>query len=429
MHRYIYTLIYSLLLPLVIIYALLKAFRRRELCHLKQVIQRLFLSKNDIFKNSKKICVHAASVGEINAARLVIEDLIKYSPNLHVVITCVTVTGYKYLQSLYAKSTSIQYFYLPYDLPCIISIFLRKIKPNIALIMETELWPNYIHNCHKLGIPIILANARLSEKSFLKYTWFPTITQTMLQEIDLIAVQTSKEADRFRFLKARSGSVKVTGSIKFSTTTDSKLMAKAFFLNKEWGLEKRPVWIAASIHNREISDIISVHQKILKVYPNCFLIMVPRHPEYFQTAYKLCKDANFKIARYSSKVSNIQESTQVLLVDSIGELLLFYALAQVAFVGGSLVPVGGHNLLEAAVFGKPILSGPHLFNFLEISVLLKKYGALQEIKNVFTLTERILYLISFPEKAKYIGKSGLEVVRANQGALEKTTGEIKNFLV
>ena len=240
----------------------------------------------------------------------------------------------------------------------------------------------------------------------------------MLEEMSLIAAQTETEAERFRQLGARPECVQVTGSIKFDLTIDPQLLVKARALREQWQALERPVWIAASTHEGEDAIVLAAHRQLLASYPNALLILVPRHPERFNSVFALCQSEGFDTVRRST-ATPVSAQTQVLLGDTMGELLFLYALADSAFVGGSLVPNGGHNLLEPAALAKPVLSGPHLFNFLEIAALLREAGALQEVDDAQGLAVAVQRLFELPQDAHWMAEAGLRVMRTNQGALQR----------
>ncbi len=240
----------------------------------------------------------------------------------------------------------------------------------------------------------------------------------MLAEMSLFAVQTEAEAQRFRELGARAETVQVTGSIKFDLTIDPALLQRAADLREQWQAQERPVWIAASTHDGEDEVVLAAHRRLLTGHPDALLILVPRHPERFNSVFELCRQQGFSTIRRSTG-EPVTADTSVLLGDTMGELLFLYALADSAFVGGSLVPNGGHNLLEPAALAKPVISGPHLFNFLEIAAQLRSAGALQEVEDADGLALAVQRLFELPRDAQRMAEAGLKVMRTNQGALQR----------
>ncbi|MGE8100026.1 lipid IV(A) 3-deoxy-D-manno-octulosonic acid transferase [Pseudomonas fluorescens] len=414
MNRTLYTVLFYLGLPLVAIRLWLRS--RKAPAYAKRIGERFSIGL-PVMKTGG-IWVHAVSVGESIAAAPMIRGLLERYPQLPITVTCMTPTGSERIHAMFANESRIQHCYLPYDLPCAAARFLDRIQPKLAVIMETELWPNHIHQCAKRGIPVALANARLSERSAKGYGRFSKLTQPMLAEMSLFAVQTEAEAERFRQLGARAETVEVTGSIKFDLRIDPQLLQRAAELRQQWQAVERPVWIAASTHEGEDEVVLAAHRQLLASHPDALLILVPRHPERFNPVFELCQQQGFNTVRRSTGEA-VSASTSVLLGDTMGELLFLYALADSAFVGGSLVPNGGHNLLEPAALAKPVLSGPHLFNFLEIAALMRSAKALQEVDDAHGLAVAVQRLFELPRDAQRMAEAGLNVMRANQGALQR----------
>ncbi|UVK88949.1 lipid IV(A) 3-deoxy-D-manno-octulosonic acid transferase [Pseudomonas sp. B21-051] len=414
MNRTLYTALFYLGLPLVAIRLWLRS--RKAPAYAKRIGERFSYGMPSLQPGG--IWVHAVSVGESIAAAPMIRALLQRYPQLPITVTCMTPTGSERIQALFSGEPRIQHCYLPYDLPCAAARFLDHAKPKLAVIMETELWPNHIHQCAKRGIPVALANGRLSERSARGYGRFGKLTAPMLAEMSFFAVQTEAEAQRFRDLGARPQTVEVTGSIKFDLTIDPQLLQRANQLRGQWQALERPVWIAASTHEGEDEVVLDAHRRLLANYPNALLILVPRHPERFNSVFELCQREGFATVRRSSG-ANVEADTSVLLGDTMGELLFLYALADSAFVGGSLVPNGGHNLLEPAALAKPVLSGPHLFNFLDIAAQLREAGALAEVDDAEGLAVEVQRLFELPRDAQRMAEAGLAVMRRNQGALQR----------
>ncbi|UVL35306.1 lipid IV(A) 3-deoxy-D-manno-octulosonic acid transferase [Pseudomonas sp. B21-041] len=414
MNRTLYTALFYLGLPLVAIRLWLRA--RKAPAYARRIGERFSYDMPTLQPGG--IWVHAVSVGESIAAAPMIRALLQRYPQLPITVTCMTPTGSERIQALFANEPRIQHCYLPYDLPCAAARFLDRVQPKLAVIMETELWPNHIHQCAKRGIAVALANGRLSERSAKGYGRFGKLTAPMLAEMSLFAVQTEAEAQRFRDLGARPETVEVTGSIKFDLTIDPQLLQRAADLRGQWQALERPVWIAASTHEGEDEVILDAHRRLLTNHPDALLILVPRHPERFNSVFELCQREGFTTVRRSTG-SNVDAQTSVLLGDTMGELLFLYALADSAFVGGSLVANGGHNLLEPAALAKPVISGPHLFNFLDIAAQLREAGALAEVDDAEGLAVEVQRLFELPRDAQRMADAGLAVMRRNQGALQR----------
>ncbi|MDG9977507.1 lipid IV(A) 3-deoxy-D-manno-octulosonic acid transferase [Ectopseudomonas oleovorans] len=421
MNRLLYTLLLHLALPLIALRLALRA--RKAPTYARRINERFSLGLPSMKPGG--IWVHAVSVGESIAAAPMIRALQAHYPELPITVTCMTPTGSERIQALFGAS--VQHCYLPYDLPWAAARFLNRMQPRLAVVMETELWPNHIHQCAKRGIPVALANARLSERSARGYARFGKLTAPMLAELSLIAVQTQTEAQRFLTLGARPECVEVTGSIKFDLKIDAELLQRAIELRRQWQAEQRPVWIAASTHSGEDEIILAAHHQLLKSRPDALLILVPRHPERFNAVHNLCMNQSLTTRRRSTGEA-VQTSDQVLLGDTMGELLFLYALADIAFVGGSLVANGGHNLLEPAALGKPVLSGPHLFNFLEIAAQLREAGALNEVENAGQLADKVVALLNEPSEMQRMSQAGLSALKANQGALQRLLEGLQRLL-
>ncbi|PPV34356.1 lipid IV(A) 3-deoxy-D-manno-octulosonic acid transferase [Ectopseudomonas oleovorans] len=421
MNRLLYTLLLHLALPLIALRLALRA--RKAPTYARRINERFSLGLPSMKPGG--IWVHAVSVGESIAAAPMIRALQAHYPELPITVTCMTPTGSERIQALFGAS--VQHCYLPYDLPWAAARFLNRVQPRLAVVMETELWPNHIHQCAKRGIPVALANARLSERSARGYARFGKLTAPMLAELSLIAVQTQTEAQRFLTLGARPECVEVTGSIKFDLKIDAELLQRADALRQQWQATTRPIWIAASTHAGEDEIILAAHHQLLKSRPDALLILVPRHPERFNAVHNLCMNQSLTTRRRSTGEA-VQTSDQVLLGDTMGELLFLYALADIAFVGGSLVANGGHNLLEPAALGKPVLSGPHLFNFLEIAAQLREAGALNEVENAGQLADKVVALLNEPSEMQRMSQAGLSVLKANQGALQRLLEGLQRLL-
>ncbi|WP_374382473.1 lipid IV(A) 3-deoxy-D-manno-octulosonic acid transferase [Pseudomonas fluvialis] len=424
MNRALYTLLFHVALPLILLRLAWRAWRAPA--YARRVGERFALGLAPLQPDG--IWLHAVSVGESIAAAPLVRELLARYPQLPITITCMTPTGSERIRALFPAEQyagRIQHCYLPYDLPWAAARFLRQLRPRLAVIMETELWPNFIAACERRAIPVVLANARLSERSARGYARFARLTAPMLARLQLIAVQSAAEAQRFLQLGARPEAVQVTGSIKFDLQVDAQLLARATACRADWGA--RPVWIAASTHAGEDEIALAAHRQLLARWPQALLILVPRHPERFNSVYELCQRQGFATCRRSAGAQP-QATDALLLGDTMGELLFLYALADVALVGGSLVANGGHNLLEPAALGKPVLSGPHLFNFLEISSQLREAGALREVQDADSLAREVAQLWQSRDNWQAMSEAGLAVLRRNQGALARLLGGIQRLL-
>lgn len=418
MPRILYSLFFALCLPLILGRLLYRAWRAPA--YARRWPER-FAIGGDLRPDG--IWVHAVSVGEAIAAAPMVRELLKRHPQLAITVTCMTPTGSEQIRKLFGDQVG--HAYLPYDLPWLQRRLIRRLRPRIAVIMETELWPNMVAECKRAGIPVVLANARLSERSARGYQRVSRLVGPMFAALDWLAVQSAAEAERFVALGARQEALAVTGSIKFDLKPPAAVLEGAAQWRGQWG--ERPVWIAASTHAGEDEIILQAHQQVLRQHPQALLILVPRHPERFDGVARLVQQSGLSLVRRSSGAQPAS-SDQVFLGDSMGELLQFYACADVAFVGGSLIAGGGHNYLEPAALGVPVLSGPHRFNFTEISDLLEQAGALIEVADADGMAGQVSQWLHDPALANTAGNAGQAVVKANQGALEQLLEGIARLL-
>lgn len=426
MNRHLYNLLFHLCLPLIGLRLMWRAWRAPA--YSKRIGERFAFGLPAL--RSGGIWVHAVSVGESIAAAPLVRELLARYPDLPITLTCMTPTGSERIRALFPEAQfagRVQHCYLPYDLPWAASRFLSRVRPRLAVIMETELWPNYIHQCARRGIPVALANGRLSARSAKGYARFAKLTAPMLAELNLLAVQTEVEAQRFIALGARPETVAVTGSIKFDQQVDADLLARATALRAQWQAQQRPVWIAASTREGEDALVIQAHQRLLATQPDALLILVPRHLERFDSAAVQLREAGLACVRRSSGEA-VSPGVQVLLGDSMGELMFLYSLADIAFVGGSLVETGGHNPLEPAALGLPVIMGPHRFNFQEITAKLLERGALCEVTDAEALGTQVALLLAEPTRALAMRDAGLAVLKANQGALQRLLDGLARLL-
>ena len=422
MNRTLYTLLLYLAVPVIAVRLWLRS--RKAPAYAKRIGERFALSL-PAFKQGG-IWLHAVSVGESIAAAPLVKALQQHYPDLPITVTCMTPTGSERIQSLFGDS--VQHCYLPYDLPLASKRFFKRLQPCLAIVMETELWPNHINQCARLNIPVLLANGRLSARSARGYGRFPKLVAPMLKQISAFALQSATEAQRFIDLGARPETVSVTGSIKYDLRVADDLPQHAQALREQWQATQRPVWIAASTHEGEDALILAAHQQLLHQFPDALLILVPRHPERFESVYSLCVQQGLHVQRRSTQAA-VTAQHQVLLGDTMGELLFLYALADVALVCGSLIEHGGHNMLEPIALAKPTLTGPYYFNFLEIAEQLLEAGGLQAVADSQALAEAVIQLWNDPERAQRMNSAGQQVLERNQGALQRLLDIIQGQLL
>ena len=361
------------------------------------------------------IWVHAVSVGEVQASVPLVNALAERFPDKHLLITTVTPTGAARVKLLFGNT--VQHCYIPFETPNAVTSFFDSIEPEIALIMETEIWPNLYQECGRREIPLVLVSARISPKSAKSYRKFLPLFKETLSHGIVIAAQSQVDADRFRSLGAAPERTWVTGNIKFDIELAEDLLDRGAVLRRD-NFEDRPVWVAASTHDREEQMVLSAHRLVQARYPNATLVLIPRHPERFAAVRSYLHKEG---CRFISRTDGLPctSDTEVLLVDTMGEVPLFYAAADVAFVGGTLVPIGGHNLLEPAAMGRPVITGPYLFNTQDIANMFERRGASITVNNAGQLGGAVADLFADPTLAADIGARGLEIVRQNRGSLER----------
>lgn len=391
----------------------------------KGLKQRLGFLNESINKarNENLIWAHAASVGEVVAMGNLIRAIKKECPDYDFVISTLTTTGQTMARKVIPDARAFIYF--PLDFSCIAGRVLDTIKPKLFIITETELWPNFIREAKKRTIPIMVANGRISTGSFRKYKMVKFLMNRVLENIDLFIMQSRMDAERIISLGANSSTVTVTGNLKFDVGTDILLRSANPNLQSN-----KLIFVAGSTHRGEEETILDVYGEIKKSYPQIVLILAPRHMQRVNEVEKLLNSRNFKFTRRSELSSPFQGNNlnQIILLDTIGELTHFYALAKIVFVGGSLVPVGGHNILEPASLGKGVLFGPYMDNFEEIAQSFISRGAGRVVSNREELLNSILKLLSNPEELERMGRTALEIVKAHKGAAEKSAILAKNLL-
>ncbi|HPF58253.1 MAG TPA: lipid IV(A) 3-deoxy-D-manno-octulosonic acid transferase [Candidatus Competibacteraceae bacterium] len=417
--RLLYNGLLYLLLPLVLLRVYWRG--RRDPGHRQRWRERLGfvppLSPGSLW-------IHAVSVGEVRAALPLIQALLDRYPERLLLVTTATLTGSRQVQE--ALGERVRHAYAPYDLPGAVQRFLHQTRPQMTIIMETELWPNLLRQCAAAGIPVLIANARLSERSAHGYARFRRFTASMLQDITLIAAQADADAERFRALGAPR--VEVTGNLKYDLKVPGTLLEQGQLLRQKWLGEQRPIWIAASTHAGEDEQILQAFAQVRTDWPDLLLVLTPRHPERFESVAELCRQRGFTMIRRSEHQSCTPD-TAIFLGDSMGELLLFYATADLAFVGGSLVPTGGHNVLEPALLGLPVLFGPHMFNFTEASERLLEAAAAWKIMDAEELALTVSRLLADPQSGREAGQRGRHVVEDHRGALAALLALIEVYVI
>ncbi|MHB1587288.1 MAG: lipid IV(A) 3-deoxy-D-manno-octulosonic acid transferase [Acidiferrobacteraceae bacterium] len=365
----------------------------------------------------QSLWIHAVSVGEVRAAVPLVRALHRAYPGRPLLVTTTTPTGAEQARALLGDIA--EHTYLPYDLPLAVERFLARVTPAVLLVMETEIWPVLYERCARHRIPVCLLNARLSARSFRRYRRVPGLVQDTLGHVALIAAQSDDDAARLSELGASPGRVKTTGNIKFDLDLPKDLAQQARAVRAAFS-GATAVWIAASTHDGEEEVVLSTHAALRKRYPGLGLILAPRHPERAAALSRLCRRHGFTPVRRSLAGDPVIRDDALLLADTLGELPLLMAATEVAFVGGSLVPVGGHNLLEPCALGVPVVFGPHMFNFTEIARRVRRYGAGCEVPDAQGLRETIDHYLADPKRRAAAGAAGQKLILDHHGALERS---------
>jgi 3-deoxy-D-manno-octulosonic-acid transferase len=409
--RYLYTFAMFLVTPLLILRLLARGVRSRP--YHRRWPERFGFFDAPGFSGS--LWVHAVSVGEVNAAEPLIKALRRDYPNAPLVVTTVTPTGTARVHQLFGDS--VFHVYLPYDLPYAVGRFLKKIRPRLALIVETEIWPNLYFACRRRGIPLMIVNARLSERSLRGYAPLRGLLRSALRCVRLIAAQSRIDAARYRLLGADPEQVLVTGNMKFDIPIPEGAVATGASMRERWGA-RRPVWLAASTHEGEEQAALEAHLQVLKRLPDALLLLAPRHPERFKLVEHTVRSLGFAVATRSVEAVPTV-SHQVFVIDAMGQLIPFIAASEVAFIGGSLVPIGGHNVLEPAALSVPVLVGPHTFNFEEITSSLIEQGGAARVADAKRLGPDVLQLLLDTGRRERMGQAAQRVFERERGAVQR----------
>ena len=404
MIRPLYSLLMTLSYPCLIAYTLKRS--------LQEPLYRKNLRQRSGYAPILDDCIwlHCVSLGETIACRPLIIALQHRFPSTPLLITNTTATGSAKAQELLRPIDHT--CYLPYDTHWAVSRFIRRVKPRIGIIMETEIWPNLIHHANRLGVPLLLNNARLSDRSTRGYQRIRGLMTPVLQKINTITAQTARDAHNFVSLGFPEQHCQVTGTIKFDLALPVDLDEQTSELKQRFGGDF--IWIGASTHEGEEAILLQAHKKVLEHNPKARLLLVPRHPNRFDAVYRLCQSMGMNTSRHTE--NNTKGDDSVILGDVVGKMMAFYAVADVAFVGGSLAPVGGHNVIEPAALAKPIVCGPHMKNFKEISETLIECNALSTVTDSEELAQAIILFNKNPGMCQEQGQRAKAVADSNKGA-------------
>lgn len=409
--RLLYTFALFLLLPWALLHLWLRA--RRQPAYLEQVAERFGFS--DEHAGAPLIWVHAVSVGETRAAEPLITALRQRHPSHRILLTHITPTGRQTGLELFGDAVS--RCYLPYDFPFAVKRFLRRFRPQVGIVMETEIWPNLIEHCHRCGTPVYLVNARMSEKSARGYARFRGLAGAALRKLAGIGAQTERDAARLAELGA--GAVKVTGNIKFDRTTPPEMLALGTRLRELFG--SRKVFLAASTREGEEALILDA---LTGLDAEMLVVIVPRHPQRFDEVGALLRQRGHAFVR-RREGRPVGADIRFVLGDSMGEMFAYYCASDVAFVGGSLVPLGGQNLLEACAVGRPVIVGPHTFNFEEATEGAIEAGAALRVADAPALAEAVASLFLDPGRREAMAEAGTRFTQRHRGATERTMAMLK----
>lgn len=411
--RLVYILITYLIAPLWI--GALAVRGVRDKAHWRGFSERFGLGKE--VSRGRSIWVHAVSVGEVQAAAPLVEALLRRFPEIPLVLTTVTPTGRARAEAMFKQRVDVRY--VPIDWPGAVRRFFQRARPRLAIILETEIWPNLYHRCGRLGIPLVLASARISPRSVGNYRRLVGLFRETLSHGIFIAAQSPQDAERFRSIGASPERTHVIGNIKFDFGYPPDIEARGHELRQMLG-PHRPVWVAGSTHEKEEELLLAAHAQVRERFGNALLVLVPRHPPRFSAVATLLKERGVRHVRRTAALP-VTPETEVYLLDTLGELPPFYAAGDVAFVGGSLGidDVGGHNLLEPAALGQPILAGPHNFNSADIARLLVERQALRIVHDPKELARAVSNLFADPTLRATMGSAGRKAVDDNRGAVDR----------
>lgn len=419
---FIYTAAFTLLVPALLVRLFVRGIRDPD--SRTRWRERFGRGLPDFRARGRPVWIHAVSVGEAIAAGPLIDYLLERHANIPLLVTTTTATGAATVRQRFGSSVEHRYF--PYDLPWVVRRYLRRIEPRMLILMETELWPHLLRSCAATNVPVIVANARLSAKSAARYTNFASVITPLMKSLACVAVQGPEDGERFIALGANRDAVVVTGSLKFDIELPPSIVESGEAIRRSLGVN-RAVLMAGSTREGEEPLLLQAYTRLRQTRPELLLLIAPRHPERFAAVAELCQRAGLAVVRHSAAQACTPD-VQVYVIDTMGELPGFYAAADVAFVGGSLVARGGHNVLEPAALGVPVVVGRYTYNFSEIVQMLNAAGALVQVNDVDGLVKAIERWIADGEVRDEAGAAGRAIVLGNRGAAKRLVEAIEAVL-
>lgn len=416
--RFFYSFLMYLLIPFLLIRLLWKG--RSLSAYKKRISERFFLSQHD--RTPVDVWIHAVSLGEVIAAIPLIDAIL--DKKLSLLVTTMTPTGSERVQERFGSRVA--HLYLPYDLPVVLKRFFKQIKPRVGVIMETELWPNLIYQARAAQVPLLLANARISDDSLRGYRWIKFLIRPILNQFTAILAQGEEDARRYIALGAKKERVYVLGNMKFDLQTNTISSERFSDLKNRWG-EDRVVVIAASTHEHEESQLLLELKRLQRAIPGVILLIAPRHPERFQAVYHLCTQSGFKTGLRSDLIT-LSPENEIVVLDSLGELLGLYQISNYAFVGGSLVPVGGHNVLEPIAIKVPVISGSHVHNFKAICDDLKRAEGILIVQQASEVIDGMIKLHRESSFRELMIQNATSVFERNKGSVNRHIQHLEELI-
>jgi 3-deoxy-D-manno-octulosonic-acid transferase len=427
---------YALYTALIVVFAIVvspwllyQAVRYRK--YVASLPQRLgYLPVSFNIDAEPSIWIHAVSVGELLTARPLIAALRERHPGLRLFLSTTTMAAQQLARRSVPDADAV--FYFPFDLGLVVRRTLDLVKPRLFLMMETEIWPNLLHECRARGVKTAIVNGRLSARSFPRYRLARSFFRHVLADIDQFCVQSEESARRFTEIGAAPERITVTGSLKFDSLEPGGVAVQARprerVLRYFRFAPARPVLVAGSTMKGEEAVVLRVFRRVKSALPSALLLVAPRHPERFADVVQQCEQEGFRTVRRSDLPIDAEPRADVVVLDTIGELATVYQVGTVVFVGGSLVPTGGHNILEPAVFGRPVVFGPHMQNFAEIAAAFVANDAGVQVEGEGAFEEQVLTLMTDPVRRARLGAAARALVEANRGAKEKTLTVLDGLL-